>query len=563
MKKCVIYARVSTSIQDVTSQLEDLRRYASNNEFKVVKEFPETVSGFDTSKERLKLDELKEYIKKNDIKQILTYELSRIGRSTLQTLKEIEYFRKEGVNIFCKKENINTLSQDATTKLLLSVLSSVAEIERDNIISRISRGHMTSVSKGKRTGLVTLPYGYKSDENGILVVDDEESKIVKMIYDLALKEVGYRGIARELNFKNIPTRWAKIKRTVKDKSGNVMQNKWKQQTVKGILTNILYKGERKYKDEVFPITPIIDKDIWDKVQEINSKKVGYNLKPTSYNYKLRSKIVCGLCGRKYLARTETRYGNEESFYYCGGARDLSLRCRNGQIHSYVLEFTAYHILLRQVELIKKLKEEDNKKFDENEKLAEIEQYKQAIKDNEERFERNKKLFREGDMSEKAYDIDKRTMNVQNDGYKEKIKNITYEIKHHTKNAEDYIEELYKSIYVGGLIDPESKKIFLEKYVDHLAIHKIKEVKISKNKLNKIEFKQMLANKQDRDLFKKLLNTKLTNRYFFLEIYAFGMQNPFKAILINNITSFKRKDDTVLCYIFMTPTLKINNGILTA
>jgi DNA invertase Pin-like site-specific DNA recombinase len=96
--QCVIYARVSTNLQDTESQIQDLQKWVTYNDYEVKEIFKESISGYDKVKERPELDRLKEYIKSHKIKQVITYELSRLGRSTQQTLTEIKYFTNEGVN---------------------------------------------------------------------------------------------------------------------------------------------------------------------------------------------------------------------------------------------------------------------------------------------------------------------------------------------------------------------------------------------------------------------------------------------------------------------------------
>ncbi len=111
MESIVIYSRVSTEEQDFTSQIEDLKKYVKNR-FKLDKVFAEKVSGFDLSKDRVQYDNMKRYVVEHNIKHIITWELSRFGRSALHTLNEIDYFSKQGVNIFFYKENLNTISDE-------------------------------------------------------------------------------------------------------------------------------------------------------------------------------------------------------------------------------------------------------------------------------------------------------------------------------------------------------------------------------------------------------------------------------------------------------------------
>jgi len=120
----VLYSRVSTQDQDYKSQFDDLRKWCKLNSFKVTKVFGEKVSGYDITKERAEYEAMKEYVIENHIKSIACWEISRLGRSTSKTLAEIEFFSSHNVNIFFKKENLSTLSDNATNKLILTILSS-------------------------------------------------------------------------------------------------------------------------------------------------------------------------------------------------------------------------------------------------------------------------------------------------------------------------------------------------------------------------------------------------------------------------------------------------------
>lgn len=154
MKKLVIYYRVSTETQDEESQLVDLKNWSKLNDFQVVHVFGEKVSGFDPDVERDELVKCKSFVVENDIKTVLVWELSRLGRSTLQTLQHIDYFTKHGVNIIFKKENLQTLSDDFTNKLVINLLTSVAEMERNTLMERVKRGQCFQLIRVK--GSVSL-----------------------------------------------------------------------------------------------------------------------------------------------------------------------------------------------------------------------------------------------------------------------------------------------------------------------------------------------------------------------------------------------------------------------
>ena len=100
--------------------------------------------------------------------------------------------------------------------MAIAMMSVMAENEKSYIRDRVKRGHLASAKAGRRVGLMTLPYGYRADDKGFLVVDDEEAIVIRDIYSLALQGKGYRGIARELNSKGIRTRWTKLGRINKN-----------------------------------------------------------------------------------------------------------------------------------------------------------------------------------------------------------------------------------------------------------------------------------------------------------------------------------------------------------
>lgn len=107
--KAVIYSRVSTVEQDNERQIQELKEYASYKKMKVLKIFEEKVSGATKGADRLEFKAMLSFIDKNNIDTILVWELSRLGRRMVDVMNTIESFSDRGVNIYIKKENINTL----------------------------------------------------------------------------------------------------------------------------------------------------------------------------------------------------------------------------------------------------------------------------------------------------------------------------------------------------------------------------------------------------------------------------------------------------------------------
>ena len=143
-------------MQNWKTQERDLRSYAKYQKYKVVEAFGETVSGYDTSKERLEYEKMKSYVIDEKVDVVLCWEISRFSRNTRTALSEIEFFKKEGIGIYFKKENINTLDDNPNSKLMLTILSGFAEMERETIVQRTKRGLDDRAIKGKRVGLPLL-----------------------------------------------------------------------------------------------------------------------------------------------------------------------------------------------------------------------------------------------------------------------------------------------------------------------------------------------------------------------------------------------------------------------
>jgi DNA invertase Pin-like site-specific DNA recombinase len=164
--KVVIFSRVSSLQQDFQRQTTELNEYASKMGYSVVAVFEEKISGAKKNEERPALTEMMKFIKENKVNKVLTWELSRIGRDTIQVLQTIELLNKNNISLYIKNFNIETLDaegkQNVLSSFLIQILSSVYQMERTQIRSRIASGYQNFRSAGGKVGRKT---GYKkSDE---------------------------------------------------------------------------------------------------------------------------------------------------------------------------------------------------------------------------------------------------------------------------------------------------------------------------------------------------------------------------------------------------------------
>ena len=156
MKKVVIFARVSTNIQDYERQVNELTVVANLNNWNVAATFCEKISGAKKNAERKELTKMIDYVRNNNINMVLVTELSRLGRDTLQVLEVIEQFNKLGISLFIQNYHIETLNENGTinamSQFLITILAEVARMERKTIRERVESGYKNYRANGGKVG---------------------------------------------------------------------------------------------------------------------------------------------------------------------------------------------------------------------------------------------------------------------------------------------------------------------------------------------------------------------------------------------------------------------------
>ena len=153
MKTAVIYARVSSTgdRQSTERQVIDLTDYAHKNGITICQTFEEHISGAKRNEERAVLSECIEYAINNQVDVVLFSELSRCGRAVWEVLDTIRTLKDNGINAYFQKEGLSLFSEDGRENIylaiMISVLSSASQIERENLIFRLKSGRKVYVDK--------------------------------------------------------------------------------------------------------------------------------------------------------------------------------------------------------------------------------------------------------------------------------------------------------------------------------------------------------------------------------------------------------------------------------
>jgi site-specific DNA recombinase len=299
MKTAYLYLRVSTKDQSTEHQKFALENYAKFNNLKVLKIYDDSgISGIVAGADRPEFKKMLDDIKTVKPSYILTFELSRFGRSATDVLNNIKIITDLGITIYFEKEKLEAAQNGtATSKLLLHILSAVSEIERETIKDRMSSGRLTKASLGFSGGFINV-YGY-DNKNTKIVVNEKEAKVIKLIFKKFNEGNSSIEIERYLNANKIPTK----KNTAK----------WKYQTIDHILRNRCLIGERKYNDNIFPITPIIDIETFEKAQTRILKRKENKTKVNTVNINLLKGLMVCSCGQHFNLLQNL---NKETNYKC-------------------------------------------------------------------------------------------------------------------------------------------------------------------------------------------------------------------------------------------------------
>ena len=169
MEKIVILARVSTDRQEYQRQVNELTDYCSRVGWSVEAVFSNKVSGAKRIEERAEIMEMVDYVKTNQIDKVVCLEISRLGRNTLEALKVIQTLNEQGVSLYVKNYNLETLTDgkvNPVASLICTILLEIASMERLTIKERMTSGRDQYIARCREQGIkMGRPASYrKSNE---------------------------------------------------------------------------------------------------------------------------------------------------------------------------------------------------------------------------------------------------------------------------------------------------------------------------------------------------------------------------------------------------------------
>lgn len=240
-EKCYLYIRVSTAMQvdgySLDAQKDRLVKFADFQGMEIAGEYCDAGKSGKSITGRPEFQKMLQDVAedRDGVSYILVFKLSRFGRNAADVLNSLQYIQDYGVNLICVEDGIDS-SKDSG-KLTITVLSAVAEIERENILVQTMEGRRQKAREGKWNG-GQAPFGYNLDsKNSTLLINPKEAEIVRIIFEKFVHtDMGADSISKYLNQRGYS----------KKKLREQEVNYFTRSTILKILDNPVYAGKIAY-----------------------------------------------------------------------------------------------------------------------------------------------------------------------------------------------------------------------------------------------------------------------------------------------------------------------------
>ena len=498
--RVTFYARVSTDRYEQLNSLENQVMYFENfikeqeNWIFVEGYVDEGISGTSVKK-REDFLRMVDDAKKKKFDLILTKEISRFSRNTLDSIKYTQELLSCGVGVHFLSDNINTFQPDS--ELRLTIMSSIAQEEIRKLSERVRFGYKRSVEKGIVPGSNNI-YGYTKNK-GKLVIDEEQAKFIRLIFETYVSE--NIGVHR-LGFK-LFEEYGVTNYSGKPIAGTVIKNIIRNPKYKGYFcahkeTTVDYHDRKRkrfkrdewivYKDnETCP--PIVSEELWDKANEIldaKSKKHDQINKNNKYNkFPFSGLMHCHFDGATFVRGT-----------YQIGKGDRSRRrkfwaCNNYRIHGKKKTEGCNSPVLYYEELVEVCKKilnmilvcQDDLISEINDMISDIrnkKDYKKEIKLIDEKLFKTNNEKKELIMMRIRKEIDLKEYNSLKDDLDEKINSLEenkrklIEEEQNEQSSEKNFEEFKKKINDMVLSDDEKILEIAQLFFEDIRVESIKD-----------------------------------------------------------------------------------------
>ena len=262
-KRIGIYCRVSTNsseqLQSLAAQVSHLTKITAATPQWLLADVYIDISSSKTGSSRKEFNRMLDDCTSHKLDIIFTKSISRFGRDTVETMEALSKLKSAGVRVIFEQEELDTANTDSD--LMISIIESFAQAENESRSENIKWGIKQGAASGTSKLYDRKCYGYKHNEDGKLIIDEETAENVKIIFDLYLGGQSVLGIIKELEKRKIPSPTGK--------------EKWCKRTIDVMLSNEKYTGDVRLlktgKSEIHYLATdnnpaIISKEVFEAVQ---------------------------------------------------------------------------------------------------------------------------------------------------------------------------------------------------------------------------------------------------------------------------------------------------------
>lgn len=315
-KKCILLVRVSTEAQSYDEQERELFELAKKQGY-----LPEQITPISRKESGIKieeneregLNEMKRLIETGEYDCVFAWEISRIARRKAILFSVVEYLIKHEIQLIIKDPNINLLNHDGSineaAEMVFTLFAQLAESEMRNKKARFTRAKKEGYRNGKYMG-GRVKFGYKVNEQGYIVIDEESAKLVRLIYDLYITgkysmtelaiELRSRGMFASV--KNITNTKSVISHILKDNAyigkRSLIYSSNAELVEQSYIPKIDKKPKKKINNNIYP--RIIDEETWAKCVERRSHNIHRTKEQQQY---LLTPLIHCKCGASYCVNT--------------------------------------------------------------------------------------------------------------------------------------------------------------------------------------------------------------------------------------------------------------------
>lgn len=487
--RVTFYARVSSEKDAQLNSLDNQVDYyedfiKSNTNWTYINGYVDEGLSAISTKKRQNFLYMIEDAKNDRFDFIITKEISRFARNTVDSIQYTRDLLHHGVGVLFQNDNINTLDEDS--ELRLTIMSGIAQDELRKLSSRIKFGHAQAIKNHVVLGNSRI-FGYKKNDKK-LVIDEPEAKMVRELFELystgnySMKQIermfwnkGYK------NHNGNPISHTTMANMIKNPKykGFYVGNKVKIVDMFTKKQEFLPKEEWVMAKDEESVPPIVDEELWEKANDVleeRSLDVKTKQNKCTHRNLLTGKLFCTHCGTPYYRKeSKDKKGNVNSQWRCKTKLEKGTKtCPSVTIYESEIRDVLYDVFLNTSKQSESFIEEYLKIYkeiiDKNSKEKQIKELESQIKAMELKIEKLLDFNMSGHITDEEYLLQSKSIVERIKNLKSDLDNLTI-IEEAQKDFGKKLKELQKTLS-ESIKQPDSSVItydFVQKYFDKIYV----------------------------------------------------------------------------------------------